>query len=387
MDVMGAYLDHAAGSPMRAAAAAALVEALGRAGNPSSVHRHGQAARAVLEDARERLAAVLDCAPLDLVLTSGGTESVNLAITGAFRAGAASGRRVLLSPGGEHAATGETIDALVAHEGAELVPLPVDGDARLAVATLAGARAEHAPRAALATALWANNEVGTVNDAAGLGHVAGAAGVPLHLDAVAAFGSVPVRFRASGAALLSVSAHKVGGPPGIGALVVDRSVRLEPVLHGGGQERGLRSGTQQAASALAFAVAAEEATADLEREALRLRGLRDRALRGLLAVLPGAVVRGADPGVPGARLPGNLHVTVRDANGEDLLLLLDLAGVSVSTGSACLAGVARVSPVLLAMGLQAEEARGALRITFGHSSTEADVDALLAALPALAAVA
>ncbi|MDH2442707.1 aminotransferase class V-fold PLP-dependent enzyme [Amnibacterium sp. CER49] len=383
---MAAYLDHAAGSPMRAAAAAALVEALGRAGNPSSVHRHGQAARAMLEDARERLAALLDCAPLDVVLTSGGTESVNLAITGAYRAGAAAGRRGVLAPGGEHAATVETIDALVSSEGAELVPLPVDGDGRLSPAVLTGALDEHgAP--ALVTALWANNEVGTVNDVPALAGAARAAAVPLHVDAVAAFGSVPVRFRASGAALLSVSAHKVGGPPGIGALVVDRSVRLEPVLHGGGQERGLRSGTQQAAAARAFAVAAEAATEDLEREADRLRRLRDRALAGVLAALPGAVVRGADPAVPGARLPGNLHLTVPGANGEDLLLLLDMAGVSVSTGSACLAGVARVSPVLLAMGLPAEEARGALRITFGHSSTEADVDALLAALPALAAVA
>ncbi|MDQ1530924.1 MAG: cysteine desulfurase [Microbacteriaceae bacterium] len=383
---MAAYLDHAAGSPVRPAAAAAFAEALGRVGNPSSVHRHGQAARALLEEARERLAAVLDCDPLEVILTSGGTESVNLAIAGTYRAVAPTGRRAVLVPGAEHAATVETVDALVAAEGAALVPLAVDATARLDPAVLVAALEQHAD-AALVTVLWANNEVGTVNPVEELASAARAAGVPLHLDAVAAFGSLSVRFRASGAALLSVSAHKVGGPPGIGALVAARTTPIRAVLQGGGQERGLRSGTPAVAAAVAFAVAAEEAVRELEDEAARLAGLRDRARTGLLSALPGAVVRGADPAVPGARLPNNLHVTVPGVDGEDLLFLLDAAGVSVSTGSACLAGVARVSPVLLAMGLPVEEARGALRITFGHTSTEEDVDALLAALPALAAVA
>jgi cysteine desulfurase len=380
---MAVYLDHAAGTPMRPAAVAALTDAAARVGNPSSVHGHGQAARAALEEARERLAAVLDCEPLEVVLTSGGTESVNLAITGAYRA--ARGRSDVLVPGGEHAATVEAVDALVASEGARLVPLDVDGDCRLDPAVLAEALAASSGSAALVTALWANNEVGTVNPVPELGVVAAAAGVPLHLDAVAAFGSVAVWFRAARATLLSVSAHKVGGPAGIGALVVSRSAAVAPLLHGGGQERGLRSGTVAVPLVVAFVVAAEESVADLEAEALRTARLRDRALSGLLAGLPGAVVRGADPAVPGTRLPGNLHVTVPGADGEDLLLLLDAAGVSVSTGSACLAGVARISPVLLAMGLPVHEARGALRITFGHTSAEADVDALLAALPRLAA--
>ncbi|HEV7622759.1 MAG TPA: aminotransferase class V-fold PLP-dependent enzyme, partial [Amnibacterium sp.] len=366
---MAVYLDHAAGTPMRPAAAAALAEAAGRVGNPSSVHRHGQAARAALEEARERLAAVLDCDPLEVVLTSGGTESVNLAVTGAYRAGR--GRTDVLVPGGEHAATVEAVDALVASEGARLVPLAVDADCRLDAAELARALADSAASAALVTALWANNEVGTVNPVRDLADVAARARVPLHLDAVAAFGSVPVSFRASGAALLSVSAHKVGGPAGVGALVVSRTAAVAPLLHGGGQERGLRSGTPPTALAVSFAVAAEEAVATLAEEAGRTARLRDRALAGLVAALPAAVVRGADPA--GARLPNNLHVTVPGADGEDLLFLLDAAGVSVSTGSACLAGVARLSPVLLAMGVPAEEARGALRITFGHSSTEADV--------------
>jgi cysteine desulfurase len=279
------------------------------------------------------------------------------------------------------------VDALVAHEGARLVPLPVDATARLDPAVLEAALAEHSGDVALVSALWANNEVGTVNPVGRLAAAARSAGVPMHLDAVAAFGAVPVSFRGCGASLLSVSAHKVGGPPGIGALVVSRSMRLEAVLHGGGQERGLRSGTPATAAAVAFAVAAEEAIAGLAEEAARVARLRDRALAGLLHALPGAVLRGADPAEPGARLPNNLHVTVSGADGESLLFLLDAAGVSVSTGSACLAGVARISPVLLAMGLPAEQAAGALRISFGHTSSEADVDALLAALPALAALA
>jgi cysteine desulfurase len=381
---VAAYLDHAAGSPLRRAAAEAYLDALGQVGNPSSVHRHGQAARRLLEEARERLAAVLDCDPPEVVLTSGGTESVNLAIVGAYRA-AGPDRRALLVADGEHAATVETVDALVATEGAEAVPLPVDAAARLDPAVLADAVAATGDRTALVSFLWANNEVGTVNPVPAL--AAAADGLPVHVDAVAAFGAVPVRFRTSGAGLLSVSAHKVGGPPGIGALVVGRRTRLEPLLHGGGQQRGLRSGTQPVAAALSFAVAAEESVSSLDAEAARLAALRDRALAGLLAVLPGARVRGADPAAPGARLPGNLHLTVPGADGEELLFRLDAEGVSVSTGSACQAGVTAISSVLLAMGVPAAEARGALRITLGHTTTEADINALLAAAPALAALA
>ena len=376
---MAVYLDHAAGTTLRPAAAAALTEVLSAVGNPSSVHRHGQAARAVLEEARERLAAAAGCEPVEVLFTSGGTEAVNLAVVGGWRA---RGGGALLLPGGEHAATVEAAEALQA-EGARVVHLPVDAEARLDPAVLADALAAE-PGAALLTVLAANNEVGSVQDVAALTAVARTGGVPVHVDAIAAFGAVPTRFDASGAQLMSVSSVKVGGPAGVGALIASRAAPVRPLLHGGGQERGLRSGTPSAALALAFAVAAEEAVADLEAEAVRVAALRDRALAGVLAALPGAVLRGTPPG-PG-RLPGNLHVTVAGADGESLLFLLDGAGVSVSTGSACLAGVTRLSPVLLAMGVPAEEARGALRITFGHSSTEADVDALLAALPALAPV-
>lgn len=374
---MPVYLDHAAGSTLRPAAAAALAEALGTVGNPSSVHRHGQAARALLEEARERLAGAAGCDSVEVLFTSGGTEAVNLAVTGGWRA---AGGGALLVPGGEHAATVEAAEALE-REGARVVRLPVDADARLRPEVLAAGLAAE-PDAALVTVLAANNEVGSVNDVAALTAVAGREGVPVHVDAIAAFGSIPVRFDTSGAALMSISSVKIGGPAGVGALLAGRAAPVRPLLHGGGQERGLRAGTPSAALALAFAVAAEEAVAAVGEEGVRVAALRDRALAGVLAAVPGAVVRGAPPG-PG-RLPGNLHVTVPGAEGESLLLLLDAAGVSVSTGSACLAGVTRLSPVLVAMGVPPEAARGALRITFGHSSSAADVDALLAALPTLA---
>lgn len=379
---MPAYLDHAAGTTLRAEAAAALSDTLALAGNPSSVHRHGQAARAVLEEARERLAAAAGCEPIEVLFTSGGTESVNLGVAGAWRSRAATGRRTVLLPDGEHAATVETVAALE-REGAGVVHLPVDADAVLAPAVLAEALAAE-PDAALLTVLAANNEVGSVNDVPALTDAARAAGVPVHVDAIAAFGAVPTRFADSGADLMSLSSVKVGGPAGVGALLAGRSAPLAALQHGGGQERGLRAGTPSAPLALAFAAAAEAAVGDLQQEAHRVAALRDRALAGVLAALPTARLRGAAPGA--GRLPGNLHVTVGGADGESLLLLLDAAGVSVSTGSACLAGVTRVSPVLLAAGLSSREARGALRITFGHSSSEADVDALLAALPALARV-
>lgn len=380
---MGAYLDHAAGAPIRPAAAEALAAALATVGNPSSIHGHGQRARRLLEESRERLAAALDCDPREVVFTSGGTESVGTAIKGAYWA-AAGGRHTIIAPGGEHAATVDAVDWLVAHEGASLQTAEVDADARLDPHALRRALDRAAGDAALVTFLWANNEVGSVNPVAALTGVAREQGVPVHVDAVAALGALPVSFATSGADLLSVSGHKVGGPAGIGALLVARSARIEPLLHGGGQERALRSGTQPVALAAAFAVAAEEAVRDLAVEAVRLSALRDDALAALRARLPGVVVRGADPAGP-HRLPGNLHVTVPGADGDALLLLLDTAGVSVSTGAACQAGVPEPSHVLAAMGVPTADARGALRITLGHTSTAQDIQALVAALPRVAA--
>lgn len=374
---MAIYLDHAATTPLLPEVLAAYTEALQVVGNPSSIHSQGQAASRMLEEARERIAAAVGCDPIEVVLTSGGTEAVNTAVKGIFWARAASGSRRILFPGGEHHATLDTVTWLASSAGAELVELPVTADAVLQPAVLGAALRDG--DAALVTTLWANNEVGTIQDVPALAAVAREAGVPVHADAVAAFGSVPVDFRTSGLAAMSVSAHKVGGPVGVGALVLGRTTASQALVHGGGQQRGIRSGTQDVAGAVAFGIAAELAVTRLAENAARLTALRDRLVAGVLERVPSATLRGAAPG-PG-RLPGNAHFTFDGCDGDSLLFLLDRAGIAVSTGSACQAGVAEISHVLLAMGLPEETARGALRFTLGSSTTESDVDEVLEVLP------
>jgi len=362
------YFDHAATSPMPAAVRAAYVDALGLVGNPSSIHGHGQAARDLLETAREGIAASLGADAVEVVLTGGGTEAVNLAVKGTFWARAP--RRRILTTRAEHHATLDSVAWLEKHEGAVIDFLDVDAEGRLSLDALAEAL-RHPDDVALVTALWANNEVGTLQPVEDIVRLAHAAGVPVHLDAIAAYGSVPLDVHALGVDLLSVSAHKIGGPVGVGALVVARTATVEPLLHGGDQQRA-RSGTQDAAGAAAFAAAA----ALIADDHTALAAVRDR-LRDGLRGLPGVVLRGS----PDDRLPGNVHATFGGTDGDALLYLLDRAGFSVSTGSACQAGVAEVSHVLLAMGVPAAEARGALRFTLGPETTPAEVDALLAVLP------
>lgn len=374
------YFDHAATTPMPVAVRAAYVEALGLVGNPSSIHAHGQAARDLLETGREQVAASLGVDPIEVVFTGGGTEAVNLAIKGTFwfrnsgsgARGAGVSRPRILTTRAEHHATLDAVDWLVRHEGAEVDWIDVDAVGRLSLASLEQSLARQPDGIALVTALWANNEVGTLQPVSDIVRLAHAAGVPVHLDAIAAYGSVSIDVHAVGADLVSVSAHKIGGPVGIGALVVARTANVEPLIHGGNQQRA-RSGTQDAAGAAAFGVAAR-----LPHDTTALVALRDRLIAGLLD-LPGVVLRG-DPD-PAGRLPGNVHVTFAGCDGDALLYLLDREGFSVSTGSACQAGVAEVSHVLAAMGVTPEEARGALRFTLGADTTAADIDALLAALP------
>ncbi|NQX27637.1 cysteine desulfurase [Microbacteriaceae bacterium VKM Ac-2854] len=378
---------------MRPVARDAFVAALAHVGNPSSIHGAGQDARRALEDARASLAASLGCEPIELILTSGGTEAINLALKGLFwHAQAADPRRVrILAPAGEHHATIDSVEWLAAHEGAVVEWLPLDAEGALQPAVLDAAIARDPSSVALVTALWVNNEIGTVLPVLELSTVCARAGVPLHLDAVAAFGHVPIDVagvrRASGAVgssglvAVSVSGHKVGGPVASGALVLSRTSTVEPLLHGGGQQRGVRSGTQDVAGASAFAAAAAEAVASLSAEAERLSALRDRLVSGVLDAVPGAALTG--PHVDsGRRAPNNAHLSFPGAQGDSLLFLLDLAGVSVSTGSACTAGIPEPSHVVMALGRSEEEARGVLRFTLGHTSTEADVDAVLAAIPA-----
>lgn len=377
---MNIYLDHAATTPLRPEARDAWLDASGVVGNASSIHGGGQAARRVLEDARERLAATLDCDPIEVVFTSGGTEAVNLALKGLWSA-RGDGTSALVLPRGEHHATIDSAAWLAAHEGAEIRDVELDPTGAVSVDGFATALAG----AAVATALVANNEVGTVSDAASLARSAALAGVPLHLDAVAAFGHIPVTFAGwradaragAGLVAMSVSSHKVGGPVGIGALVADRTAKLHAQVHGGGQQRGLRPGTQDIASAAAFAAAAEATVAELETEAVRLGILRDELRTFVTSELDGVDVLGD----PQQHLPGTLHARFDGALGETLLFLLDTRGISVSTGSACQAGVAEPSHVVLALGYDDRAAKSVLRMSLGRTTTSDDIDAMKRALP------
>ncbi|MCU1583874.1 MAG: cysteine desulfurase NifS [Microbacteriaceae bacterium] len=368
---MAVYLDHAATTPMFPEAIEAYTSALGIVGNPSSIHTQGQNAKRMLEEARERVADSLGCAPIEVVFTSGGTESINLAVKGLYwaRNNPAGSRPRILVPRGEHHATIDTVEWLERYEGAVIEWIPLDAVGRIDLDALAGAL-DTQDNIALITLLWANNEVGTIQPISDVVALATLRGIPVHADAISAYQHLPIDFSTSGLAALSVSAHKIGGPLGIGALVVDRSTTLVPLIHGGGQQRDVRSGTQDAPAAIAFAAAAQH-------EAPSLAALRDRVIAGVRAAVPEAQLRGD----PEDRLDNNAHFTFPGCEGDSLLFLLDAAGVSVSTGSACRAGIPEASHVLLGMGLSEAEARGAIRITVGHSTTEADVDAFLAALP------
>ncbi|SDH36598.1 cysteine desulfurase [Arthrobacter subterraneus] len=373
------YLDHAATTPLSAPALAALTTELSRSGNPSSLHGSGRRARRVVEDARETLARAAGAHASEVIFTSGGTEADNLAVKGLFwaRSDADARRTRILCSAVEHPAVQDAVEWLERHEGADVIWLPVTEEGIVRLDVLEQELDAGADRIALVTVMWANNEVGALQPVADITALAARHGIPVHSDAVQAFGSVPVSFADSGLATMAVSGHKIGGPVGVGALLVGRAVKLTPVQHGGGQERDIRSGTLDTAGIAAFAAAAEGAVAHLPAESQRLVDLRDQLIAGVGRVVPEAVLRG--PRVD--RLPGNAHFTFPGCEGDSLLFLLDMAGVESSTGSACTAGVPRPSHVLLAMGLSETEARGAQRFSLGHTSTPEDVDALVAALP------
>ena len=300
-----AYLDHAATTPMHPAAVAALTAELGRVGNASSAHDAGRAARRVVEESRELLAARLGARPTEVLFTGGGTEADNLAVKGLFwaQSGADPRRRRVLVSAVEHHAVLDAALWLGEHEGAEAVVLPVDGVGRLRLDALEAELDAHADEVALVSVMWANNEVGTVQPVAEVVALAHRYGIPVHSDAVQAVSTLPVDFAASGLDAMSISAHKLGGPVGVGALVLRRDLAVTSVQHGGGQERGIRSGTFATPLIRSFAVAVDEAAADRTERAARVAGLRDALMAGVLAAVPDAVVRGPVlPSLP--RLPG-----------------------------------------------------------------------------------
>ena len=373
------YLDHAATTPMHPAAVEAMAAALAEVGNASSLHTAGRTARRRLEESRESIAARLGARPSEVIFTAGGTDSDNLAVKGIYwaRRDADPSRRRIVTTAVEHHAVLDAVEWLAAHEGAEVTFLPTGPDGAVTPAALRETLSEH-DDVALVSVMWANNEVGTVMPIAELASVAAEFDVPMHSDAVQAIGQVPVDFAGSGLAAMSITAHKFGGPTGVGALLLRRDTDCVPLLHGGGQERDVRSGTPDVPGAVAMAVAAGAAVGSLESTAARLRGLRDRLIDGVLGSIDDVVVNGARGD---DRLPGNAHFTFRGCEGDALLMLLDANGVECSTGSACTAGVAQPSHVLLAMGVEPGVARGSLRLTLGHTSTETDVEAALAVLP------
>jgi cysteine desulfurase len=376
------YLDHAATTPVLPEVLAAMTEQLGRVGNASSLHASGRAARRAAEQSRERLAEALGARPSEVLFTGGGTESDNLAVKGLFwarRQADSRRRRIVVSPA-EHHAVLDSVEWLAKHDGADITWLTVEPSGRVRPEALAEALGDGSD-VAVASVMWANNEIGTVSDIARLAEAAHAVGVPLHTDAVQAVGQVPVDFAASGVDALTMTGHKLGGPMGAGVLLLRRDADCTPLLHGGGQERDVRSGTLDVAAIVGLAVATVAAVGSREERGARVAALRDRLVAGVVAQVPDVQLNGAPlddvlAGGPG-RLPGNAHLSFPGAEGDALLMLLDARGIECSTGSACSAGVARPSHVLLAVGADADRARSSLRFSLGHTSTDADVDAVL----------
>ena len=373
---MTAYLDHAATTPMAPAAIDAMVRELSRVGNASSLHAAGRQARKVVEDGREAIALATSARPNDVIFTSGGTEADNLAIKGLYwsRRQADPRRTRILATSIEHHAVLDPVQWLADSEGAEVFWIPVDSIARIDIEALRQEVQRDPESIALITAMSANNEVGTLQPIAEVVAIAAEYGIPVHSDCVQLFGKMPFDFEASGLSCVTLSGHKIGGPVGVGALLVKRGIDLVPVLHGGGQERDLRSGTLDHAAIASFAAAATSAVAHMEEEGVRLRALRDDLVSQVVGLIPDARVNGdADSA---GRLPGVAHITFPGAEGNVLLLLLDAQGVQCSTGSACSAGVPRPSHVLIAMGMSESQARSSLRFSLGRTSSQADVDAV-----------
>ena len=372
------YLDHAATTPMLPEAVAAMTEQLVRVGNASSLHASGRDTRRVVEESRERIAGALGCRPGEVVFTSGGTESDNLAVKGLFWARRADDERRtrVLSTAVEHHAVLDPLHWLAERDGVSVELLPVDAECRLDIEALKQSVDRDPGSVALVSVMWANNEVGTLQPISEVVDLARAHGIPVHTDAVQAVGQVEVDFAASGTDALTLTGHKLGGPFGVGALVVRRELEVTALQHGGGQERDSRSGTIDAPAIVGFAAAVELSVRRRAEYAARVSALRDDLVRRVRELVPSAVANGD----PVRRLPANAHLTFPGCEGDSLLMLLDARGVECSTGSACSAGVPQPSHVLLAMGCSDEDARSSLRFSLGHTSTQADVDALVEAI-------
>ena len=374
---MKVFLDHASTTPLRPVAKKAMMEGLEIAANPSSVHSLGQHTRNLLEDARDSIAASLDCNRSEVIFNSGGTESDNQAIKGLYwQRNKNASRKVVISSKTEHHAVLDTVEWLESHEGAEIIWIDVDSVGQLNYQQLESVIQSRHDEIAVISLMWANNETGVIHDIPRVCEMANQFGIPVHSDAIAAAGHMPISFKQSGLAAMTVSGHKLGAPIGVAVLIVGRSVKLESLVHGGGQERAMRSGTMNYPMAMSMAAALKQAVAELDWREKELGELRDYLEVEVQKLIPEVeiTVQGAN------RLPDNSHMIFPGCQGDSLLFLLDIAGVEVSTGSACQAGVIGPSHVLLGMGKTEEEANGCLRITLGYNSTKADVDKFLGAI-------
>ncbi|MFM7013658.1 MAG: cysteine desulfurase family protein [Actinomycetota bacterium] len=377
---MPIYLDHAATTPIRPSVASWYAQNSALIGNPASVHSFGQQSRALLEEAREELAKVLGSDRNEVVFTSGGTESINLAIKGCFwnqRAKNPS-RKLIISNSAEHHAVLESLEWLVREAGAEVYYLKLNPDGQISLLELEQLLNARGSEVALISLMWANNEIGNLNPIGEVVALAKAHSIPVHADAIAAFSHTPINFSQSGLSMLSITGHKVGAPVGIGALIISRDLEITPLQHGGSHERGLRSGTPDALAAKAFSLAATEAVAEIETKALEHLALTNRLIAGVRELFPEVSLSAEDS----KRLPNLVHFRFSGLLGETLMFLLDQQGVAVSTGAACSAGVTEPSHVVLAIGGTEAEANSCIRISLGYGTTQNDIDVFLKALPA-----
>ena len=365
---MSVYLDHAATTPMFDVAIEAMNASLRKLGNPSSLHTEGRATRKDVEDAREKIAQAVGCLPSEVIFTGSGTEANNAAIKGLYWH---SSKPVIVVSSIEHHAVLDPALWLAEHEGAEVIQLPVNSDGVVDLEFLKTLIAERGSEIALISVMHSNNETGVLQPLAEIVKLAG--DIPVHTDAVQSFTKVPLSYKDLGLFAMTISAHKVGGPLGIGALILRRAVEIPPLLHGGGQERDIRSGTLNAPAIVAFAAAVEAHLYD----AAKISQLRDSFEAGVIAARPDAVINGKNS----PRLPGISNITFPGTQSDSLLLLMDSEKVSCSTGAACTAGVHRPSHVLMAMGLSDVVAQSSLRFSLGSNSTQDDVDYTLSVLP------
>ena len=372
---MTIYLDHAATAPINDAAIDALNTQMRKLGNASSIHNPGRAVRKDVEDARHKLSELVGANPSEIIFTGSGTEANNLAIKGFFWQ--APERNVIVTSAFEHHAILDPVEWLVEHEAAEEIRIPITKAGVIDLDFLKNIVATRGSEIAVISVMHSNNELGSIQPIAEVVKIAG--NIPVHTDAVQSFGKVEFDFAKLGVTAATISAHKVGGPLGIAVLILKRGLDLTPILHGGGQEREIRSGTLNAPSIVAFTAAAEFAIANREINFAKIRELRDYFIAGLKKCVPDVTINSiSDPA-----LPGIVNATFPGTESDALLLLLDTEGISASAGSACSAGVPRPSHVLVALGLSESDADASLRISIGTTNTKAEIDQVLAVMPSV----